>query len=127
MRTSRRLRFEATSELATPAQYTVLAWLDNGTATVSQLAEAEHVRTPSMTRTINGMERAGLVRRSQHPEDGRQVLVGLTDAGRAVLRDTRRRRTEWLERHLARLAPQQRETLREAAEILLSLSESERN
>nr|WP_285725758.1 MarR family transcriptional regulator [Psychromicrobium sp. YIM S02556] len=122
MRTSRRLRVEATSEAVTPAQYTVLVHLEGGAQTLSALATQEHVQAPSMTRTVNGLEAAGLVQRIAHPSDGRQVLAELTPAGREILTDTRQRRTEWLDRRLARLSSAERQTLREAAEILLRLS-----
>lgn len=122
MRTSRRLRVEATSESVTAGQFTVLALLGQGPLTLRELADAEHVQAPSMTRTVNGLEEAGLVKRLPHPDDGRQVLAELTGAGREVLTDTRQRRNEWLENRLARLSVQERRTLREAAAILQRMS-----
>ena len=121
MRTSRRLRIEATSESVTAGQFTVLALLGQGPLTLRELADAEHVQAPSMTRTVNGLEAAALVRRTPHPKDGRQVLAELTDQGRQILSDTRQRRTEWLEKRLAKLSNEERRTLREAAEILLRM------
>ncbi len=118
MRTSRRLRVEATTESVTAGQFTVLALLGHGPLTLRELADAEHVQAPSMTRTVNGLEAAGLVNRLPHPSDGRQVLAELTAAGREVLTDTRQRRNEWLEKRLAKLSNEERKTLREAAEIL---------
>lgn len=122
MRTSRRLRTEATSESVTPGQFTVLSILSGGQQTLRQLADWEHVQAPSMTRLVNSLEREGLVRRQADPSDGRQVLVELTDAGSEVLRDTRQRRTEWLERRLAGLSTEERKVLREAAGILQRMS-----
>ena len=75
-----------------------------------------------MTRTVNGLEAAGLVNRLPHPSDGRQVLAELTAAGREVLTDTRQRRNEWLEKRLAKLSNEERKTLREAAEILQKMA-----
>lgn len=122
MRTSRRLRVEATTESVTAGQFTVLALLGHGPLTLRELADAEHVQAPSMTRTVNGLEAAGLVNRLPHPSDGRQVLAELTAAGREVLTDTRQRRNEWLEKRLAKLSNEERKTLREAAEILRKMA-----
>lgn len=122
MRTSRRLRTEATSESIGPGQFSVLAILGNGEHTLRQLADKEHVQAPTMTRTVNALEEAGLVGRQADPSDGRQVLVALSESGREVLRDTRQRRTEWLERRLAGLSSEERKVLREAAEILQRMS-----
>lgn len=122
MRTSRRLRVEATTESVTAGQFTVLALLGHGPLTLRELADAEHVQAPSMTRTVNGLEEAGLVKRLPHPHDGRQVLAELTGAGRGILTDTRMRRNEWLEKRLATLSSEERKTLREAAEILRKMA-----
>jgi DNA-binding MarR family transcriptional regulator len=122
MRTSRRLRVEATTKSITAGQFTVLALPGHGPLTLRELADAEHVQAPSMTRTVNGLEAAGLVNRLPHPSDGRQVLAELTAAGREVLTDTRQRRNEWLEKRLAKLSNEERKTLREAAEILQKMA-----
>ncbi|GAB3685527.1 MarR family winged helix-turn-helix transcriptional regulator [Angustibacter aerolatus] len=123
MRTSRRLRLESTDQIS-PGQFSVLAVLDRqGPSTPRELAVAEHVQPPSMTRTIGLLEELGLVARTDHPTDGRQVLMSLTDAGRATIRETRRRRDAWLAKRLAELEPHERATLQEAAAILLRVSD----
>ena len=76
-----------------------------------------------MTRTIALLEELGLVVRTDHPTDGRQVLMSLTDAGRATIRETRRRRDAWLAKRLAELEPHERTTLQAAAAILLRVSD----
>lgn len=117
--TVRRLRLERSSERITDGQYAVLAQLANrGPMTPSALADAEHVQPPPMTRTVNALAEAGLVRRDEHPTDRRQVLVSITDAGQAEVRETRRRRTEWLATRLAALDRGDREVLAQAAVIL---------
>ena len=98
MRTSRRLRQERSDDDITPGQYSVLAWLDvNGPQTPRELATREKVQPPSMTRTVAALEERGLVVRADHPTDGRQVLVGLTDVGATAVRETRKRRDAWLQ------------------------------
>ncbi|WP_182113092.1 MULTISPECIES: MarR family transcriptional regulator [unclassified Actinotalea] len=115
----RRLRMERSSERITDGQYAALAALANrGPMTPTALAEDQHVQPPPMTRTVNALVEAGLARRDVHPTDGRQVLVHLTDAGREEVRETRRRRNEWLAKRLATLTPAEREVLAQASAIL---------
>ena len=71
-----------------------------------------------MTKIVAKLEERGLVQRSPHPTDRRQVILPATEAGRAMLAQYERARDEWLARRLAELSPEERETLRRAAEIL---------
>ncbi len=119
MRASRRIRQERSVDDVTPGQYSVLAGLDlQGPLTPREIAAREKVQPPSMTRTIAALEELGLVSRTDHPTDGRQVLVGLTPEGSTVVRDTRKRRDAWLAKRLAELSADERETLARAAVIL---------
>jgi DNA-binding MarR family transcriptional regulator len=124
MRMARRIRAEKSDRDLSDGQYSVLAYLDReGPATPSTLADHERVRPPSMTRTLTGLLDAGLVARHVHPDDGRQVLVALTEAGRRVVRETRRRRDAWLTRRLAELTPDERAVLARATDILRRIAE----
>ncbi len=119
-RTTRRVRAERSSDAITDGQYAVLAKIDcDGPQTPRALADFEHVQPPSMTRIVNALVGAGLATRADHPDDGRQVLVDITAAGRAEIKETRRRRNAWLARRLADLSPQERDVLAEASAILL--------
>lgn len=119
MRTSRRLRVEATGDVITPGQYTVLAQLSShGPHTPRELADREHVQAPSMTRIVNALAEQGFVSRSAHPADGRQIQVSLTPAGQAALEEARGQRTAWLAQRVATLSPDERHTLSLAAHIL---------
>lgn len=122
MRTSRRLRLEATGDVITPGQYTVLAYLHYGPRTLRELAEREHVQAPSMTRIVNALTDQGFVSRTPHPEDGRQILVGITPAGEAVVEEARSQRTAWLAKRVAGLSEEDREVLSRAAHIMQELS-----
>lgn len=125
MRAVRRLRAEKSDEDLTDAQYAVLAYLDrHGPATPGALADFERVKPPSMTRTLAALVDLGLVARAGHPDDGRQVLVRLTESGRDTVETTRARRNTWLARRLAALDPEQRATLAAAADVLRRMAES---
>lgn len=92
--------------------------------TVGELAATERVQPPSMTRTVNALETGGYVVRRAHNTDGRQVLVCLTERGRATLRADRVRRDAWLARALRHLTPDDRAVLRQATPILERLATS---
>ena len=123
-RAVRRIRQQRSSDQITDGQYAVLAALSNrGPMTPSALADAEQVQPPHMSRTLNALVAGGLVRRDEHPTDGRQVVVSITDAGQAEVRETRRRRNEWLAGRLARLSLDERRALAEAAVLLRRLAD----
>ena len=96
----------------------------HGTMTPGELAEHEKVQPPSMTRVIAVLEERQLVLRSPHPTDRRQVILTVTEEGRAVVQRVRRRKDAWLARRLAELTPAERATLRAAVPILEKLSQS---
>lgn len=123
-RLSRRLRAEKAVDELTDGQTTVLGILSlHGPQTLSQLADHDRVSLPSMNRTVGALFTAGYIDRDAVANDKRKVLLSLTDAGAALVRETRRRRDEWLYRRLAQLTPDERTLLSNAAVILGSLSE----
>ena len=123
MRTSRRLRIEATGEVITPGQYTVLALLNgDGPSTLRELADREHVQAPSMNRIVNALADQGFVTRAPHPDDGRQVRIDITTAGKEVLAEARNQRTAWLAQRVAGLSAEDRHILSRAARIMQEMS-----
>lgn len=124
VRLSRRLRQERQSEL-TANQMSVLGTLrTKGPLTPSAIAAHERVQPPSMTRTINCLDEAGMVTRGQHPDDGRQVIVTISAKGEDVLATERARRDQWLALRIGELSTDDRKVLREAAVILAGLATS---
>lgn len=122
---SRRVKAERGDAGLPDPQFNVLAMLHaHGAMTPGQLAEAERIQPPSMTRTVNCLVELGLVAKTEHPTDGRQVLVDLTEAGRAEVHETRRRRDAWLTGRLAQLTADERQRLGEAAELLRRIAAS---
>lgn len=118
-KSSRRIRSRRGAADLPDPQFNVLAiLLREGPLTPGALADTEHVQPPSMTRTVNALVELGFVRKSEHPTDGRQVVVSLTEPGEAEVRETRRRRDAWLADQLEMLTPEERRTLAQAAVLL---------
>jgi DNA-binding MarR family transcriptional regulator len=85
-----------------------------GPVTLTELAAAEQVKPPTMTRLVQGLEAEGLVRRRADAEDGRVSRVEATPRGRKILLDGRARRVEMLSGILASLEPADRDDLQRA-------------
>jgi DNA-binding MarR family transcriptional regulator len=92
-----------------------------GPSRLTVLATKEGVSQPAMTQLIQRMERHGLVTRMTDPEDGRVALVGLTDAGVAVLDDRRQVRRDRLTDLLTTLTADEARALALAAEVALPI------
>jgi DNA-binding MarR family transcriptional regulator len=115
----RRLRRQDDAMGLTPARASALSiMVFGGRVTIGQLAQAEQVSAPTMTRLVVGLERDGLVRREDDPHDGRVVWLKATAKGTRILHGGRRRRVQALAADLATLDPAERETLAAAADIL---------
>jgi DNA-binding MarR family transcriptional regulator len=103
----------------THSQISALQSIDlAGALTPRELAEAERVQPPTLTRIVSRLEELGLVVRTPHPSDGRQVILALSPAGRELLEGYRRSRDQWLAQRLSELSPEERDTVARAAEIL---------
>jgi len=125
MRLSRRLRSQRADTSLTLTQLAALSTLRaKGPLTPGELAAYERVQPPSMTRVLATLEGAGLVARTKHATDGRQVIVQVTDTARALLDDEIRMREAWLAQRMNELNPQERDQLRMASAIIERLLES---
>ncbi|WP_431238810.1 MarR family winged helix-turn-helix transcriptional regulator [Mycolicibacterium aichiense] len=122
MRLARQLRFRRPESPVTLSQLSALATLaKDGAMTPGALAVRERVRPPSMTRVIASLADLGLVVRTSHPSDGRQVLVAVSDAGAALVDSERRASQEWLRNRLATLDSDDRDILLRAADLMTVL------
>lgn len=125
MRLGRRLRQQRPDDLLTPSQIAALSTLDrDGALTLGELAAREHVQPPSMTRITAALEDLGLVSRTGHPTDKRQVLFAITPEGAKLIAEDRKRRDAWLCQRLKEFTPEELDTLREAAPLLERLATS---
>lgn len=96
----------------------VLSTLSGGPRRITTLAELEGLAQPTMTLLVKRLEEQGLVTRRRQADDGRVVLVSLTEAGAAALADYRARASAALRSHLAEMSDAQVETLAAATEAL---------
>lgn len=117
MRVSRRVRFEAASEIASH-QFSVLAQLKAEPVTLGDLADREQVTAPSMSRTVAGLVERELVTRTSDPADGRVVLLSLSESGWDVLRREREQRDAWMSARLEGLSEVDQQILRDATVLL---------
>jgi DNA-binding MarR family transcriptional regulator len=86
-----------------PAQLSALSVLVfGGPRSLKELADAERVRPPTMSRIVTGLVRAGLVRRKE-TDDKRRLRLESTAKGTKILQEGRRRRVELLARSLQTL------------------------
>ena len=106
----------------------VLVRLDReGTAYVSALALAEHVRPQSMAQTIAELEGQGLVEKRADPTDGRRLLIDITPEGKRQLEEDRGRRQDWLDHAIAnRLSEEEQATLFGSIPLIWRLGEIKR-
>ena len=95
----------------------------SGPKSVGELAGAEQVTAPTMSRLVTALEREGYVSRESDAADARRVRVSPTPEGVRALNEARRRRVEELAALLDALEPARREAVLEATEILESTLE----
>jgi DNA-binding MarR family transcriptional regulator len=89
-----------------------------GTRTVSELAAAEQVAVPTMTRLLQGLEADGYLRRRRDRRDARTVLVSATRRGRRVLESARSARIALIEHAIADVSAAERRTVDRALSVL---------
>lgn len=90
----------------------------NGPQTMTQLAVAEQVRLPTMSKLVAELESRGLVVRSTDPSDRRVSRVFPTRKGRSLLEESRKRRLARLVDALGRLSKPQLATLAAAVDTV---------
>lgn len=94
--------------------------------TPGALAARERVQPPSMTRVIASLSEMDLVERNPHPTDGRQIIVSLSEQGRALIADETHAREAWMTEQLGGLTPDQLAVLEQAVSIMKTIvAESE--
>src|SRR5712671_298489 len=114
----RRLRVRDRESGVGPAQLSALSVLVfGGPRSMGELADAEQVRPPTMSRIVAGLESAGLVRRHA-TEDGRRVRLEASTKGTKILQEGRKRRVESLAKAVALLSEKERQQLGQLMALL---------
>jgi DNA-binding MarR family transcriptional regulator len=118
-RLNRKLRQQSLAGLS-PAQASALGTVNRlRSLTLGELAAAEQVQPPTVTRLVRSLEDAGLVVRETDSVDRRVVRITITAEGRRTLQRIRTLKNAYLNRRLATLGPHEQEL----AEAMTSLLE----
>ncbi|GAA5054250.1 MarR family winged helix-turn-helix transcriptional regulator [Nocardia callitridis] len=100
---ARRIRQVRVPGEPTMPERTALARLDRGgPATSAALARMEQITPQAMGVTLSGLQARGLIERRADPNDGRSVVLALTEEGLRVLNEKRGIRVELIADALAR-------------------------
>jgi DNA-binding MarR family transcriptional regulator len=115
----RRLRIEdETLGISAPRLSALSVLVFGGPRRIGELADAEQVEPPTMTRLVDGMERDGFVVRSPDAEDRRAVVVRATAKGERALKKGRSQRVEALASQLRTLPTEQLAILSDGVDVL---------
>jgi DNA-binding MarR family transcriptional regulator len=121
----RRVRKQDVASGEGPARLSALSVLVfGGPKTLGELAAAEQVKPPTMSRIVAGLARSCLVQVTTDPRDSRRMRIRATQKGTRLLHKGRQLRIAYLASRLDALAPKELGKLSEAAEILKRLLES---
>jgi DNA-binding MarR family transcriptional regulator len=124
LRLARRLRRERGPAGLTGAKLSVLAALHRGgELTARQIADLERLQPQSLTRTLQALERGGLVHRRVDPDDRRRARLAITDKGIDALALDMAVRDAWLAGALEQLTAAERGVLALAAELMERVAE----
>ncbi|GAA1074346.1 MarR family winged helix-turn-helix transcriptional regulator [Tsukamurella spumae] len=108
----------------TPAQQAALQSLARlGPVRMGELARYLRIRLPSATSAVDGLERLGLAERSPDPDDGRAVVVQLSEHGTELTNELIAARNMRLAGHLGELTEAERRSLDAAVPALNRLME----
>jgi DNA-binding MarR family transcriptional regulator len=99
----------------------LLSTLGGGPQRITALAELEGLAQPTMTSMVKQLEQRGLVKRQRQADDGRVVLVNLTDTGSVALEEYRARARAVLGSYLTEIPDEQVEALAAATDALAQL------
>jgi len=102
-------------------EVSLLSTLSYGPRRITELADFERLAQPTMTQLVKRLEESGLVTRERQADDGRVVLVDLTEAGRAAVEDFRAQASAALGTCLTEMPDAQVEALAVATETLARL------
>jgi DNA-binding MarR family transcriptional regulator len=119
----RRLRVRDRESGIGPAQLSALSVLVfGGPKSLAELAVAEQVKPPTMSRIVAGLEKSKLVKSEPTKEDARRIRIVPTAKGEKVMWDGRKRRVEMLADLIGDLSAQDVHRLAQIAEVMDGIS-----
>jgi DNA-binding MarR family transcriptional regulator len=128
IRLLRLVRVRDTASGIAPARLSALSVLVfAGPLSLRDLARAEQVRPPTMSRIVDGLESQGLALRRRNAKDRRAVVIAATAKGTAVLKLGRKRRVTFLAAHLSRLGTAERRQIKGALQAIRRTLEQRQN
>jgi len=124
-RIGRVLRQQSDDGLLYPQISLLFSIARNEPISPSHLAVLEGVTAPSVTRSLDGLLRAGFISRETSTTDGRVSVIRLTPAGHQELSRLLHTRDVWLSQHLTRLSPEELHDLIRLIPVLEKLCDPE--
>jgi DNA-binding MarR family transcriptional regulator len=116
-------REDARTGLSGPRLSALSVVVFGGPLTLGELAAAEQVRPPTMTRLVRALEARGLVTREPDEHDGRVVRLRATAKGRTLMAEGRARRVRALARVLEHVDAEEVGTLHDGAAAIERVAE----
>jgi DNA-binding MarR family transcriptional regulator len=124
IRLLRLVRVQDTATGIAPARLSALSVIVfGGPVSLRDLARAEQVRPPTMSRIVSALEAEGLARRRVNQQDRRAVLIETTEKGVAMLKQGRKRRVKFLASYLSQLANSELSDIERAVEAIQKVFE----
>lgn len=106
------------SGISAPRLSVLSVLVAGGPVSLAELAAAEDVKAPTMSRIVEGLVKDGLATRDTDPANRRKVRIAATEAGRRRLDSGRERRVSALRERLRRLADSEQRALARGVEVL---------
>jgi DNA-binding MarR family transcriptional regulator len=126
IRLLRLVRVQDTATGIAPARLSALSVIVfGGPVSLRDLARAEQVRPPTMSRIVSALEAEGLARRRVNQQDRRAVLIETTEKGVAMLKQGRKRRVKFLASYLSQLANSELSDIERAVEAIQKVFEQQ--
>lgn len=117
-------KVDAASGLTAPRLSVLSVVVFAGPRTLGQLAAAEQVKPPTMTRLVAALEKEGLVKREVDRNDRRITRIHATRKGEKVMFAGRERRVSNLAARLAMMTPAELRELEQAAKLISKIATS---
>src|SRR5580698_8355782 len=115
----RRVRKQDAATGEGPARLSALSVLVfGGPKTLGELAAAEQVKPPTMSRIVAGLKQSGLAKVQNDGQDARRITISVTAKGERLLQEARKRRIQVLAENLKNLSEADLKTLSKAAALI---------